>query len=283
MILGWTHDDGAMNAGPSIQTEDDMISPIKAFAHALSPEQYSKLFSLYKPEEFEEEFNNYQSRKSSNDPEMTINFFRASRIIRDLLFTCSSIDFGLEMTKQSRELDPDFSGVRLYDLNQSALSTMFQKAGMPYVQIPHGSDTNYIFNGILPETNGEMSAKDRELSEMFALSLINFAWNGNPNARGNSAKRFSEWPNAYGESGDPTASDLSIQIIGGPYGTGSVSLSRKAKPDIEGLGEQQVLAEDFAYGEMKSASSLMRQRLLEQEKLFERCEYIKSLSEALGV
>jgi len=285
MILGWTEDEGTMNAGlaSAIETEEDMITPIRQFAHALSPEQYSKLFSLYRPEDFEEERVNYQGRKNDDNPEVSTNFFRVSRILRDLLVTCSSIEYGLEMTKQSRELNPDFTGVRFYDLNQSMLSTMFKEVGLAHVQVPQGSDINYIFNGVFPEVEGKISTEDRELAEKVTLSLINFAWTGNPVTRGSSAKHFSEWPSAFGASGDPTALDLQIQVIGGPYGTGPVSLSRKSGLGGEALGEQQVLGEGFEYGEMKSPSVEKRQRLLEDQKLFERCEYIKSLSETLGV
>ena len=285
MILGWTEDEGTMNAGlaSAIETEEDMITPIRQFAHALSPEQYSKLFSLYRPEDFEEERVNYQGRKNDDNPEVSTNFFRVSRILRDLLVTCSSIEYGLEMTKQSRKLNPDFTGVRFYDLNQSMLSTMFKEVGLAHVQVPQGSDINYIFNGVFPEVEGKISTEDRELAEKVTLSLINFAWTGNPVTRGSSVKHFSEWPSAYGASGDPTASDLQIQVIGGPYGTGPVSLSRNSRLGGEALGEQQVLGEGFEYGEMKSPSVEKRQRLLEDQKLFERCDYIKSLSETLGV
>jgi len=77
MILGWTQDDGMVNIGPGhlVQTEDDMIKSLKRFAHALSPEQFSTLFSLYQPSDFEEELNNYKSHKSAEDPEISINYF----------------------------------------------------------------------------------------------------------------------------------------------------------------------------------------------------------------
>jgi hypothetical protein len=181
MVFGWTQDDGALNAGPGhlIQTEENMIAPIKAFAHAVTDDQFSTLFSLYPAASFEEELQNY--RAQSPAIEMTVHYFRVSRILRDLLFTCSSIDFGYQMYKQTRDsLNPGFNGVRLYDLNQSMLTPMFKAVGMPYLGIAPGSDTNYIFNGIFPE--GEISPEDQLYSESFAKSLIDFATTGEPSS-----------------------------------------------------------------------------------------------------
>lgn len=47
VVLGWTQDDGATNAGPApaFQTEEDMKMPIRSFAHALTDEDYQHLFS----------------------------------------------------------------------------------------------------------------------------------------------------------------------------------------------------------------------------------------------
>ncbi|TGO40154.1 hypothetical protein BHYA_0041g00210 [Botrytis hyacinthi] len=63
MIFGWTQDDGAMNAGLGhlIQSEEDMITPIKSFVHAMTTEQYAELFDLYSASDFEEELKNYVS------------------------------------------------------------------------------------------------------------------------------------------------------------------------------------------------------------------------------
>lgn len=135
MVFGWTQDDGAMNAGPAPLFEDEeaMKVPIKNFAHALTDKDYESLFSLYPPVDFADEVKNYNARKEESDPIAPVHYFRVSRILRDMMFTCPSIDFGYEMSRQSKALDPTFSGVRLYDLNQSMLTPMFKGAGMPYM------------------------------------------------------------------------------------------------------------------------------------------------------
>ncbi|KAI0169932.1 Alpha/Beta hydrolase protein [Hypoxylon sp. FL1284] len=108
MVFGWTQDDGAMNAGlaPTFQTEEDMKTPIKNFAHALTDEDFEKLFALYPPSDFEQDVRNYEARKQKSDPDAPVHYFRVARIMRDLLFTCSSIDFGYEVWHQSTRLEP---------------------------------------------------------------------------------------------------------------------------------------------------------------------------------
>ncbi|KAF7901274.1 hypothetical protein EAF00_003495 [Botryotinia globosa] len=99
-------------------------------------------------------------------------------------------------------MDPAFTGVRLYDLNQSALTPLWKSAGMPCVKVSHGSDNNYLFNGVLPE--GQLTEEDEEISEMIARSLVNFAYAGNPINISLSQKQFNEWPESFSkvEMGD---------------------------------------------------------------------------------
>ncbi|CAG8958156.1 hypothetical protein HYFRA_00000506 [Hymenoscyphus fraxineus] len=291
MVLGWTQEDGATNAGPGhlIQTEGDIAKALKTFSAALTADQISHLLDLYPVPSFEEELNNYQNRKTPQDPEISVHFFRLSRILRDLLFTCSSINFGYEMSKQTRAtLDPNFDAVRLYSLNQSILTPMFHGAGMPYISIPHGSDTNYIFNGLFPE--GEVSASDKELSERFSRSFINFAYTGNPIAEDPSkGKGFETWPEAFGNGRDLSKlQSFVIQVIGGPLGTCPVSVmdpEYKAAYENEGwMGELdgQKILEFREMAEPALSSEALRIQVM-KEKLLKRCGYIESLSETLGV
>ncbi|EPE31992.1 alpha/beta-Hydrolase [Glarea lozoyensis ATCC 20868] len=285
IVFGWTQNDGAINAGPAhlIQTEEDMIMPIKAFAHALTNEQLKTLFSLYPVESFEVELQNYKTQ--SPGVEVTVHYFRLSRILRDLLFTCSSLEFGYQMFSQTRTTsNPNFNNVRFYNLNQSMLTPIWKGAGMPYIGVSHGSDTNYIFNGVFPE--GEISAEDQALSESLARSLINFATTSDPDSKNDVED---EWPSAFPSVGVSNGfpSSVKIQVIGGPYGTGSssITVSQKARG---GSDKYEYATDDQAQhildmGEMDSSSAQMRQRQIENEDLFRRCEYINSLAETLGI
>lgn len=293
VVLGWTQDDGATNAGPapSFQTEDDMKTPIRKFAHALTDEDYEHLFSLYPAADFERDVRNYEARKSASDLVAPVHYFRIARIMRDLLFTCSSIDFGFHVSQQSRQLDPGFRGVRLYDLNQSMLTPMFHGAGMPWLGAIHGSDLDYLFNNVFPKEH--MSEQDRQLSEYLQASFINFAYTGDP-SHGISVGGASAWPEAFRAAGEKIAdhpetsecSEIELQVIGGHFGTGSCQLS-EGTHDKMNLNEpqgtlQKPLDDSVQYGEMGSRVFEERQKTLEHERLIERCTFINSLAEKLG-
>ncbi|RYP39193.1 hypothetical protein DL767_002301 [Monosporascus sp. MG133] len=272
MVFGWTQDDGAMNAGPAPHFEDEeaMKGPVKSFAHALTDDDYEKLFSLYPTADFEEEARNYEARKDGSDPVAPVHYFRVSRILRDMLFTCSSIDFSYEMSRQSKAIDSTFPGVRLYDLNQSMLTSMFKGAGMPYLGVCHGSDTNYIFNGLFPE--GEVREADQKLSTSIAASFINFAYTGSPVNPDD--EDFRSWPEAFPEPeglGEETVSGpprVNLQLIGGPLGTGPCALSGIADDTrFEGAQQgsmQHPLMDGIEFGEMESAALQGRRQKLER-------------------
>lgn len=293
VVLGWTQDDGATNAGPApaFQTEQDMKTPIKNFAHALTDEDHEQLFSLYPAADFEQAAQDYEARKSESDPAAPVHYFRIARIMRDLLFTCSSIDFGYHVSRQSKQQDPSFPGVRLYDLNQSLLTPMFHDAGMPWLGAIHGSDLDYLFNNAFPK--GGLSEHDRRLSDHLQASFINFAYTGDPD-QGTVVGGASPWPEAFSEAGEEAAGDtktygcsnVRLQVFGGPLGTGGCHLTTGTNKPVD-LGEQRdalqrPLFDSVQYGEMGSSVSQERQKALEHEKLFERCAFINSLAEKLG-
>lgn len=268
-----------------------MKVPIQGFAHALTDDDYSQLFSLYPVSDFETEVRNYESTKTESDPVVPVHWYRVSRILRDALFTCSSIDFGYEMSRQSKSLDPSFAGVRLYDLNQSMLTPMFKAMGMPYVGAPHGSDYNYISNGVFPE--GQVSEEEKALAESMATSFIHFAYTGNPTVPND--KGFGSWTEAFNERqgglGSKTSgpSSINVQLIGGPLGTGHCQL--EADVAFATLSEQQDAGSmqiplgmhGVEFGEMESAAFEARKRELERQRLFERCAFIQTLAEKLDI
>ncbi|TGO81863.1 hypothetical protein BPOR_0992g00020 [Botrytis porri] len=262
-----------MNVDPGhlIQTEEDMITSIKSLVHAMTTVQYAELFDLYPAPDFEEELTNYISQKFAEDPDISVSLFSRFPHLERLLFTCSSIDFGYHMIEWTQQtLNPTSTGVRLYDLNQSALTPLWKGAGMPCVKVSHGSDNDYLFNGVFPE--GQLTEEDNEMSETMARSLVNFAYTGNPikNTRLESFK---------------------VQVIGGHHGSGSVGLtdenghgSTKRNLENESIGTwQQVLSSAEEFSLMSSAKEAERKRLIEGEKLFRQCRYINSWADTLDV
>lgn len=281
LVLGWTQDDGALNGEPAqlYQTEDDMIPPIRKFAHALDSEDLATPFSLYDPGDFEEDLRNYEVTKAVDDPPVSVHYFRISRILRDLLFSCSSIDFAFHMDKYTKQANLSFAGVRLYDLNQSMLRPLWKGAGSPYVGVAHGSDMNYIFNGVFPE--GEVSEADEALSKEFSEAFITFAYTGGP-ARTNSQIE-STWSGAFTQDLDKTTQSnftgVYVQVVGGPYGTGGTRLG--SDPSARNSTGAQFAYDERRYkyafpdklemGPMQSATSHLRNRELNREKLLQRC------------
>ncbi|KAI0398710.1 Alpha/Beta hydrolase protein, partial [Xylaria palmicola] len=174
MVFGWAQDDGATNAGPAplSKTERNMRTSVQNFAHALTDDDYERMFSKYPSESFEADLHNYEARKTEADPIVPVHYFRIARIMRDLLFTCSSIDFGFEMAKHSKTLE-GFSGVYHYVLNQSMIAPLFRETGMPYLGTIHGSDMDYLYNNIFPRD--KISESDSHLSDTFIKSFVSFA------------------------------------------------------------------------------------------------------------
>ena len=283
-MFGWTQDDGATQVGPDslFQSEEDIKKRVQQFAHTLSDQDFDNIFSLYPADDFAYDVDNYNARKEETDPSVSVHWFRASAIVRDLLFTCSSIEFGFEIDRQSRALDPDFKGVRLYDFNQTMLDPLFKGAGMPYLGVVHGSDVPYLLNGIMPEV--DILGPDQKLSSAFAESFLQFAYTGNPGYSGGILNGFASWPEAFPKTAgiEAEVSEMNIQVIGGPYGTGSSHLHARKKIDISSDGMQMPMADNVEYNDMESEIMKQRSRELERQKLFERCEYFSSISKKLG-
>ncbi|KAH8900819.1 alpha/beta-hydrolase [Thozetella sp. PMI_491] len=291
MVLAWTQDDGATQAGPAqlYESEEGIKTLIQSFSVALTDEDYEKLFALYPASDFAEDLARYSARKSESDPDAPVHWFQASQIMRDLLFTCSSIDLGYEMSRHSKAANPSFDGVRLYSLNQSMLTHLFAGAGMPYVGVAHGSDMNYVLNGVFPE--GEVSEQDRKLSAALAESFIQFAYTGNPEYAGGSEAGLATWPQAFPQqqngSHDNDAhagpSLVNVQIIAGPLGTGTYSI--RGEKDGSGSNEASMEVPGMVgveYGAMESAVAEARKQEGDRQRLLERCAFVNTLSEKLG-
>lgn len=269
--------------------EEDIKTPIRNFAHALTDDDYAQLFSHYPAADFEPEATRYEASRTGTDPAVPVHWFRASRILRDLLFTCSSIDFGHEMARQSPS-SPPAPGVYLYALNQSMLAPLFRAAGMPYINAPHGSDSNYLSNGVFPE--GSPSAEDEALAASLAAAFLRFAHTGSPRDPDDSDDE--SWPEAFPEAsagragggGGPSA--VRVQVVGGLLGGGAVTLEAGGGVGRDEGGVQSPLVgsgDGVEYGEMASPPSssvaAARDQELRRQKLLDRCAFVNSLAEKI--
>ncbi|RWA10711.1 hypothetical protein EKO27_g4386 [Xylaria grammica] len=252
--------------------EEDMKIPIKIFAHALTDEDYERLFSLYPDGDFKADVHNYEARKAEGDPAAPVHYFRIARIMRDLLFTCSSIGFGFEMGRQSLAVD-GFSGAYHYVLNQSMVTPLFHAAGMPYLGTVHGSDMDYLYNNMFPRD--QMSESDLHVSDTLITSFVNFAYTGQPNGEG-----LPPWPRSLlgianrqtlqAQSDGPQS--FGLRVLGGPLGNGVARVVRR--PVSSAAGEQEgtmqiPLGDNVQYGEMEFHIFQDRQREVDRENLLE--------------
>ncbi len=196
------------------------------------------------------------------------------------------MDFASEIHKQSRDLDSEFPGAWALRLNQTMYEALWKSTGTPYLGVCHGSDTNYIFNGLFLE--GEVSAKDKRLSNQFTESFINFAYTGKPNT-----EDLEGWPTAshMQSFAEETSSlhNIHVQVIGGHLvqvlrlWTSPPAIPIISNSSLQIIVQDQQHLQGYQMGSASLATGLKRTELLAREKLKDRCTVISSLAEKLGV
>ena len=102
------------------------------------------------------------------------------------------------------------------------------------------------------------SPAQRDLSAHMSSSIAAFAWTGDPTAT-KGANGFKEWPVAFGKDGQGSE-NLELLVIGGEEGSGVATAT------IGGGREGSPRDEAVAW-----------------EKVVERCAFINSITEELGV
>ncbi|KAL9089893.1 MAG: hypothetical protein Q9159_002250 [Coniocarpon cinnabarinum] len=306
-VLGWTHDDGAMNAGPAplINSKDDTVNPLKNFATGLNSEQVSALLDKYKASDFEDDATRYNLHKGVEDPSVSSQYFATSRLLRDMLFTCPSIYFtyqAMKRTQMDKTHKSWFKNVRLYDLNQSTLNPIWNHAGMPWIGASHGSDLSYLFNHF-PE--GELNNEDRELARHFAGSVLSFAHNADPVLSSGESRTFRSWPEAYdviSDERDLMPTMYNVLLIGGQHKSIPVHISNTTASgrqeraatsllhsnyenqrvmNLEFGKLQEVVSNALGFAAANDSQVDQAVQALRSENLFERCACINNLADAL--
>ena len=183
-------------------------------------------------------------------------YYRAAQINRDMWFTCPVLDFTWQYARQGS------SNVRLYEMNQTKYGPVFDQLGIGFWRVSHLSDIPYMLNGDVAG-GGDNSPEQKQVASLLSGNAAAFAYEADPtNSEGDV---FHDWPLAYHDS-DASAlrkefpDKITIQVVGGPYGSGPAAVSRYAS---------------------KHGSS--RVEALEWERLLERCEFINSITEEIGV
>ena len=146
-------------------------------------------------------------------------------------------------------------------MNQTRYTPIFDKLGIGFWRVSHLSDIPYMLNGEVAGS-GDNSPEQKQLSALLSGSAAAFAYSGDPTK--SEAEVLKDWPPAYLRSNSKLLKQeyphrLTLQVIGGPHGTGPASVSRTVED-----GTPRVWA-------------------VEWERLLERCEFINSIAEEIGV
>ncbi|KAL9116459.1 MAG: hypothetical protein Q9187_007018 [Circinaria calcarea] len=148
-------------------------------------------------------------------------------------------------------------------MNQTKFGPIFEYMAIPHWCVSHLSDIPYILNGDIAG-GGDNGLEQQRLSALLSGSAAAFANAGDPTV--SKGEVLSAWPMAYqGQSNQALQKDspdeMSVYVIGGPHGNGPGKVTREGRSGV----------------------SLERERALAWENLVERCSFINSIQEEIGV
>ncbi|KAL9069593.1 MAG: hypothetical protein Q9157_006105 [Trypethelium eluteriae] len=248
IIASWTSNDGAWYPLPSIDDDQSVVSSFEKYIVGFTDASLKKLLQLYPLSEFEH---------MARDEAATAQYYRAAQINRDLWFTCPVIDFTWQYVNNGGPQSPN---VRLYEMNQTKFGPIFQYMGVPHWRAAHLSDIPYMLNGEVA-AGGDNGPEQQELSALLSGSAAAFAHTGNP--ANSSHHVLQDWPFAFSKA-EPRATEhpdeINVYVVGGPYGSGS------GKVFGNGLDIMST-----------------REGALAWERIVERCHFINSIHEEIGV
>ena len=225
-----------------------MLGSFETYNVSLSKASAQRLLSLYPIHDFTD--------LVRHDEEATAQYYRAAQMNRDIRFTCPVIDFTWHYGRHSA------SSIRLYEMNKTKFEPIFQYMGIPQWRVAHLSDIPYLMNEDVA-AGGDNSPAQKELSQFLSGSAAAFAYSGDPNI--SQGRTFKDWPLAYPDRNkSAVAKDypeaVSLYIIGGPTGNGQATTPRNSSPTVSN-----------------------REKALAWEKIIERCQFINSIQEEIGV
>lgn len=252
ILASWMANDGAWYTQPTITDDSEVLASFQSYIKGMQPASLQHLLQLYPVDDF-------THLVRPGEP-ATAQYYRAAQMNRDLWFTCSVIDF----TWQYRRFGHSLSNIRLYEMNQTKYAPIFQYMGVPQWRVSHLSDIPYVFNEDVA-AGGDNSRPQRELSALLSGSFSAFAHSGDPTTA-QAGRSFNHWPLAYGgraaqtlNRSEPDAVEL--LVLDGVESSG---------PAVAGLLTNNIVAS-------------ARQNGVDWERIMERCGYINSILDEIGV
>lgn len=246
LIASWTTNDGAWYAQPTINSDASVLASFQQYVLGLSPASLETLLALYPESDF--------THLVRPGEKATPQYYRAAQMNRDILFACPVIDFTYHYSRSSTE------DVRVYEMNQTKFGPVYAAMGVPEWRVAHLSDIPYLMNEDVT-AGGDNGPAQQELSAQLSGSVAAFAWTGDPTAAtaANGAKALKNWPVAFSK-GEKGPGKLKVYVIGGKEGSGTVTV--RTGDGTEGSRRDKAVA---------------------WEKLVERCAFINSITEEIGV
>lgn len=193
-MIGWCDEDVQPFVPTTITTTNDTFTFFYEYA-SMSPKTVNNLLSLYPLSEFHPD-------PAAN---LTAHFYRAARILRDILMVCEPFYYGEAISKAGND-------VYFYDQNQTILTPILDSLGSPGFGVVHTSEFAYAFGNLshydidgLPyhPTASDYALRDRE-----SRSWSTFAALGHPSLHGHDT--LQGWGPAYAH---PNQTD--VFVIGG--------------------------------------------------------------------
>lgn len=226
-MIGWCQDDLNFFTDFTIKTANDTLNFISSYLPDVDLKNVEQLLSLYPVSDF-------SANQAAN---LASEFYRAARIFRDILMTCSPIGYGEHMAAAGND-------VYFYNWNQTILDPILTKEiNQSGLGVVHTSEFAYVFGNLSHyNTDGfpfEPTQEDNALQHRASRSWSTFASTGKPGLKGHNT--FQNFVSAF-----PGTNETFLFVVGGPHEGSSA---------IDG------------YGSHPSISS---------QKLRERCAFINS-------
>ncbi|CAA9963263.1 hypothetical protein CFE70_006689 [Pyrenophora teres f. teres 0-1] len=197
-MSGWMQGDLNIYTNRSIASANDTYGFIRGYLPAMSETTLTQLLNMYPVEEF------------GSTANLTQEFYRSSRIFRDILMVCPSLHLGGAINNMFE------APVYFYNWNQTILDPILEYLlNVQGLGVVHTSEFAYIFDSMHVYNNSGLpynpTASDHELAMQSSRSWSTFVSKGVPTMSEKSATTLSSWDEAFSRPGGPY-----VRTIGGP-------------------------------------------------------------------
>lgn len=262
LLLTSTTNDGAWFAPPNLPNPSSALKTLLNPLPYLSPSSIKKLEILYPETEF--------SHLATQN--VTASYHVAAQVNRDVWFTCPVLDFAQKY--HSRHAAGQGGNVFLAAINTTRHLPIWSSLGLSHWRAAHLSEVPYVFN-TREIPGGDNSPEQLALSKKISSSIVNFAWNGTPSldvSAGNSREGvgLGGWKEAF----DNNEGRMGVMVVDGKgQSDGGMVWINNDGNDYMGSGNRD--GDDIVQKQ--------REEGLRWERLTERCAFISSIADEVGV